>query len=90
MRLVVIGVNHKTAPIALRERLAFADDLPTALTALKLMTAGVFIVSTCNRSEIYAYLDNPDLDDDSDNELINLGVDACPQSHRLIKWLAAF
>ncbi len=55
MRLVVIGVNHKTAPVALRERLAFVgDDLNAALVELKGFNDGSVIVSTCNRTEIYA------------------------------------
>ena len=55
MRLVVIGVNHKTAPVALRERLAFVgDDVAIALGQLKVFTDGCVIVSTCNRTEIYA------------------------------------
>ena len=57
MRLVVIGVNHKTAPVALRERLAFVgDDLNSALNQLKTFTDGSVIVSTCNRTEIYALM----------------------------------
>ena len=57
MRLVVIGVNHKTAPVALRERLAFGgDDLNSALNQLKTFTDGSVIVSTCNRTEIYALM----------------------------------
>ena len=55
MRLVVIGVNHKTAPVALRERLAFVgDDVTTALGQLNGFSDGCVIVSTCNRTEIYA------------------------------------
>ncbi len=55
MRLVVIGVNHKTTPVALRERLAFVgEDLITAINQLKTFTDGCVIVSTCNRTEIYA------------------------------------
>ncbi|TXD96946.1 glutamyl-tRNA reductase [Psychrobacter frigidicola] len=57
MRLVVIGVNHKTAPVALRERLAFVgEDLNVALRQLKSFTDGSVIVSTCNRTEIYALM----------------------------------
>ncbi|ALF60802.1 glutamyl-tRNA reductase [Psychrobacter urativorans] len=57
MRLVVIGVNHKTAPVALRERLAFVgDDVNTALGQLRSFTDGGVIVSTCNRTEIYALM----------------------------------
>ena len=55
MRLVVIGVNHKTAPVALRERLALVgDDVNIALQQLERFTDGSVIVSTCNRTEIYA------------------------------------
>ena len=55
MRLVVIGVNHKTAPVALRERLALVgDDVTIALEQLAGFTDGSVIVSTCNRTEIYA------------------------------------
>lgn len=55
-----LGVNHQTAPVALRERLAFdAAALPEALAALKAMP-GVHeaaILSTCNRTELYAIAD---------------------------------
>ena len=55
MRLVVIGVNHKTAPVALRERLALVgEDVTIALKQLETFTDGSVIVSTCNRTEIYA------------------------------------
>ena len=55
MRLVVIGVNHKTAPVALRERLAFVgDEVTDALKALQTRSDGSVIVSTCNRTELYA------------------------------------
>ena len=55
MRLVVIGVNHKTAPVALRERLALVgDEVTIALEQLEGFTDGSVIVSTCNRTEIYA------------------------------------
>jgi len=57
MSLVVSGVSHHTSDVALRERLAFApESISAALAALReqLGEAGVVIVSTCNRSEIYA------------------------------------
>jgi len=61
MQLVAYGVNHNTAPVAIRENIAFnADSLPMALAALKAQ-AGVVeavIVSTCNRTEIYCHLDD--------------------------------
>ena len=52
----VLGLNHKTAPVALREKVAFSDDrLAAALRTLK-QEAGVteaVILSTCNRTELY-------------------------------------
>lgn len=56
MAIFVIGVNHKTAPVAVRERIYFAlDKLPLYLQDL--LSAGVakdaVLLSTCNRSELY-------------------------------------
>ncbi len=57
MYTIVVGVNHRTAPVELRERLSFPEsDLPAAMQALqneKSILENV-IVSTCNRTEIYA------------------------------------
>ncbi len=65
MTLTVIGINHKTAPIELRERIAISrDDLPETTRALA-ATPGVtecMIVSTCNRVEIVAALESADTD----------------------------
>jgi glutamyl-tRNA reductase len=53
VQLVVVGVNQETAPVALRERLAFAvADLPGALAALREVVAEGCILSTCNRTEL--------------------------------------
>ncbi len=56
MSLSVYGVNHKTAPVSIREQLALnQDQLPQALENL-LQTDGVHeavILSTCNRLEVY-------------------------------------
>jgi glutamyl-tRNA reductase len=57
MNLALIGVNHKTAPIALRERIAISrDDLPETTRALAALpgVTECMIVSTCNRVEILA------------------------------------
>lgn len=57
MTLIALGINHKTAPVALREKVAFnADSLVEALRSLKArnQTQEAVIVSTCNRTEIYA------------------------------------
>ncbi|MCC6849518.1 MAG: glutamyl-tRNA reductase [Deltaproteobacteria bacterium] len=53
--LCIVGVNHRTAPVALRERLAFpADGIATALGELKAVPGvqEAAIVSTCNRVEV--------------------------------------
>lgn len=57
MFLVAVGLNHKTAPVEIRERLAFPERvLPEALQNLHSREAvdGCIILSTCNRTEIYA------------------------------------
>jgi glutamyl-tRNA reductase len=57
MELIVLGLNHKTAPIEIRERLAFPEDrIETALHQVKSLTSlkENMILSTCNRVEIYA------------------------------------
>ena len=65
--LGIFGVNHKTAPIELRERIAISrDDLASVTRALASVPgiAECMIVSTCNRVELITALDsqtNPDL-----------------------------
>jgi glutamyl-tRNA reductase len=57
MPLIALGLNHQTAPVALRERVAFdAAALPAALAALRAQPGveEAALVSTCNRTEIYA------------------------------------
>jgi glutamyl-tRNA reductase len=52
----VLGLNHKTAPIAVREKVAFHEErLDAALRALRAESgvAEAVIVSTCNRTEVY-------------------------------------
>ncbi|MBV9305815.1 MAG: glutamyl-tRNA reductase [Acidobacteriaceae bacterium] len=58
MKLVLAGINHRTAPVQLREKLAFrSEEIPAAL--LDLQTRGAkeaLILSTCNRVEVAAAL----------------------------------
>jgi glutamyl-tRNA reductase len=59
-QLLALGINHETAPVAVRERVAFAEDaLPQALHALKALPPvhEVALLSTCNRTELYAAVD---------------------------------
>lgn len=61
MTLTIIGVNHKTAPIEVRERVAISrEELPETTRALAAVpgVAECMIVSTCNRVEIVAAVDS--------------------------------
>ena len=56
MNLFVLGINHKTATVDLREKVAFSpQQIQQALFALKSegVVESAVIVSTCNRTEIY-------------------------------------
>src|SRR6185437_8785095 len=56
-RLLLLGLNHATAPLELRERLAFApEERAAALDALRKQFDGceAILLSTCNRVELYA------------------------------------
>ena len=55
MQVSVLGVNHRTAPLEIRERLALTEEqLKPALEYLKKRNIEGVILSTCNRTEIYA------------------------------------
>ena len=56
MAFNILGINHKTAPVALREKVAFSEDrLVAALRTLRHESgvAEAVILSTCNRTELY-------------------------------------
>ncbi|MDZ5712381.1 glutamyl-tRNA reductase [Jeotgalibacillus haloalkalitolerans] len=60
MHILVVGLNYKTAPVEMRERLSFQEaDLSKAMTELQSRKSILenVIVSTCNRTEIYAVVD---------------------------------
>ncbi|RIW37723.1 glutamyl-tRNA reductase [Bacillus salacetis] len=60
MHIITVGLNYKTAPVEIRERLSFNEaDLQTAMEALKGKKSILenVIVSTCNRTEVYAVVD---------------------------------
>ena len=59
--LITLGLNHKTTPLELRERMAFTPQaLPEALSSLhKLKNIDeAAIISTCNRTELYCVVNN--------------------------------
>ncbi len=56
MSIVAVGINHKTAPVAVREKIAFSPDkLSVALQEMlsHVKCKEVAILSTCNRTELY-------------------------------------
>lgn len=64
MPLVVLGINHNSAPVEVREKLAFdpkelANAVDTVFANIPEVDEKV-ILSTCNRVEIYAHVDNVD------------------------------
>lgn len=64
MALHVLGINHQTAPVALRETVAFGPEvLPRALESLRAMQGvqEAVLLSTCNRTELYARSETGDL-----------------------------
>jgi len=64
MPLIAIGLNHRTAPVHVRERLSVAEaKLPELIASLTAMSGvdGVAIVSTCNRVETYVSAADEDL-----------------------------
>ncbi|MEY4391827.1 MAG: glutamyl-tRNA reductase [Actinomycetota bacterium] len=57
MSIVVIGINHRTSPVNLLEKMTIADSaMPKALHSLSVRDdiREVVVLSTCNRTEVYA------------------------------------
>ena len=70
MNLFALGLNHNTAPLALREKVAFSsEELDTANQKIRAMLGNpagggikeVAILSTCNRTEIYCAAEDSEL-----------------------------
>ena len=65
MTLLTLGINHKTAPVEIREKVAFAaENLAQALKELVSEEAvnEAAILSTCNRTELYCSLNSANRD----------------------------
>lgn len=63
--LITLGINHQTAPVAVRERISFPgerlrDSLAQLQLAIKPAAQEIAILSTCNRTEIYIATQDPD------------------------------
>jgi glutamyl-tRNA reductase len=83
MSLLVIGINHKSASLAVRERVNFAPEQMTEALSEALALARideVAILSTCNRTEIFA------IASDSTGDSAG-GPDS---SHRLMEWFGNY
>jgi glutamyl-tRNA reductase len=60
MHILVVGINYKTAPVEIRERLTFnPNELGEAMKRLQTKKSILenIIISTCNRTEVYAVVD---------------------------------
>lgn len=64
MQLLVLGLNHKTAPVEIRERFNFSNDqvaeLMQRIRSLDFISEAM-LLSTCNRTELYMVLDEPQI-----------------------------
>jgi len=86
MSLFVIGINHKTAPVAIREKVAFAPErMQEALHAVQQIAPENLILSTCNRTELYATSTVSSADHSS-----NQSQTAHNSIQNLIQWLSDF
>lgn len=83
MGLLALGINHKSANLALRERIAFAPEqmaeaLQDALSEARLCE--VVILSTCNRTELFVIIDDEDSQGQAQDD----------HEHRALRWLGAY
>lgn len=79
MKLIALGINHNSAAVEVRERVAFAPEqvseaLADACTAAAIEE--VVILSTCNRTELYA--------------VVPVDADAADRAALLIDWMANY
>lgn len=59
MPLFILGLNHQTAPVELRERVSVSESLQGQALAALMQVPGVeqaVLLSTCNRTEIYSHI----------------------------------
>ncbi|MCU7799015.1 MAG: glutamyl-tRNA reductase [gamma proteobacterium symbiont of Lucinoma myriamae] len=84
MSLIALGINHKTAPVKIREQLSFAPDIiPDALRDLTSQDAvnEAVILSTCNRTELYCQLN---CDDDGSQDATDALIYWLQEHHGLL------
>ncbi|MFK8047776.1 MAG: glutamyl-tRNA reductase [Halioglobus sp.] len=79
MNLIALGINHNSAAVEVRERVAFAPEQVSEALAdacISAQLSEVVILSTCNRTEIYAIAAD--------------GVAAVEKAHQVILWMANY
>lgn len=61
--LFAFGLNHKTAPVEIREKLYLHEaEIPSFLRTVRRTLSECVVLSTCNRTEIYGVSDSPKID----------------------------
>lgn len=101
--LLALGVNHKTAPISVRERVSFSpEQIEQALDELSLKgyIGGSVVLSTCNRTELYVSItkDNVDISKEiiaehsevNEAQQSDLALYSSEVAHQLMIWLSEF
>ncbi|MCX5873959.1 MAG: glutamyl-tRNA reductase [Deltaproteobacteria bacterium] len=71
---LVLGINHNTAPVLIREKVTFPGNQDGAVTRLVAQAEDILeciIVSTCNRAEIIVVTNDPDLSAENLIELVS-------------------
>ena len=84
MTILVLGINHKTATVALREKVAFSEEkrlLALQQIQRQQLAQHAVIVSTCNRTEIY--LHNKQVSPQESQQLADNCADWFAQIHQL-------
>lgn len=98
MALVLLGINHNTANVSLREQVAFPPekmaDAIKGVTTLPHVREAV-IVSTCNRTELYVDLDlarttNDELNPDEGQEEVLSADMLLAEQQKLLDWLSQY
>lgn len=69
--LFAFGVNHKTSPVEIREKLYLHEsEVPCLLNEMRRTLSECVAISTCNRTEIFGVSPTADLDIDHYKELL--------------------
>ncbi len=82
MAVILVGLNHKTAPIEVREKVSYNEDqLPDLLRSLREQdgVAECALLSTCNRTELYAVSENPSVCRGSLTRFLTQGMPGHPE-----------